>query len=222
MSVGMSVAIAVAVAHGRRGERGDTAHLAIGCRHGLARPLGGRPVALATTGGRVEHAHASRSTHSPRARRRGGGRGGGRHRPESPRGVELLGESLERFLWCPPTLVELHEADVLPAFENAPREPGQHAGRTDLDERAHTPLVELRHRGDPADRLRHLRDQARPRGNCIDEQVGRRARHHRQPSRLDRQRVDDGREAIGGGGEQRRVERARHGEALRLHPSRLE
>ena len=72
-AVSVSVAIAVAVAHGRRGERGDTAHLAIGCRHGLARPLGGRPVALATTGGRVEHAHASRSTHSPRARRRGGG-----------------------------------------------------------------------------------------------------------------------------------------------------
>jgi hypothetical protein len=58
------------------------------------------------------------------------------------RGDELLAELREVLSGRPAALVELHEVHAVAAFEDAPREPREHAAGPDLDERPHAHRVE--------------------------------------------------------------------------------
>ena len=135
---------------------------------------------------------------------------------------ELVPQPREVFAGGAATLVELKERAALAAFEDSPRQAGEHAGGANFDERADARCIELLDDADPAHGLRHLPDEAFAHARRIDHLRDGGATECRGRRRLDRQRLDRGGQLVGGATEQWRMEGARHGEPLRLHAARFE
>ena len=119
-------------------------------------------------------------------------------------------------------LVELEERGARPSFDDPAGQAAEHARRAHLDERPHARVVEPVDDVDPADRLGHLPHEALEHVGRLIELAEGGAAEDRHPRSLDRQRSQRGGQLVGRGLKQRRVERARHCQPLRLHAAGFE
>ena len=119
-------------------------------------------------------------------------------------------------------MIELQERHALATLQNPPRQAGEHSRRPHFHEHPHARLIELLDHAHPADRLGHLPDQAVLDVRRVGEQCRRRAAIGRHPRCCDRNATDGPCKFVCRGREERRVERAGHGEPFRFHAAGFE